>query len=68
MSVKIVDLDAMPSDTTARGPAVQFMLNEMNGQKAVPQVFVNGEFLGGNDVTQEKFEKGELLSLVSSRA
>mmetsp|Transcript_62298 Transcript_62298/g.179179 ORF Transcript_62298/g.179179 Transcript_62298/m.179179 type:complete len:116 (-) Transcript_62298:134-481(-) len=64
ISIKIYDLDEMPEGTPS-GPALQFMLNEMTGQKSVPSVWVNGEFIGGNDVTQEKFQKGELQSALS---
>jgi glutaredoxin 3 len=61
VSVKVFDLDQMP-DGTPKGPALQFVLTEMTGQKSVPSVWVNGAFLGGNDATQEKYQKGELQS------
>jgi glutaredoxin len=61
VSVKKFDLDQMP-EGTPKGPAVQFVLTEMTGQKSAPNVWLNGEFLGGNDTTQEKYQKGELQS------
>jgi monothiol glutaredoxin len=30
----------------------------------IPQVFINGEFVGGSDIVMEMFEAGELQTLV----
>lgn len=59
VSIKIFDLDKLPEDMPT-GPALQSTLAEMTGQKSVPSVWVNGQFVGGNDVTQELYKKGEL--------
>ena len=43
-----------------------------NGIKAysdwptIPQLYVNGEFVGGSDIMMEMFESGELKQLVSA--
>lgn len=55
VSVEIFELDKMP-----QGPAVQSTLAEITGQRTVPSVWVNGEFVGGNDVTQGLYKSGEL--------
>jgi monothiol glutaredoxin len=32
----------------------------------IPQLYVNGEFVGGSDIMKEMFEAGELQSLIAS--
>ena len=34
----------------------------------IPQLYVNGEFVGGSDIMMEMFESGELKQLVSAPA
>jgi monothiol glutaredoxin len=34
----------------------------------IPQVFVNGEFIGGCDIVTEMYESGELQKLLTSKA
>ena len=34
----------------------------------IPQIFVNGEFIGGNDILQQMAESGELKALVAGEA
>jgi glutaredoxin 3 len=55
VDVKIFDLDLMEN-----GPAVQCVLLEKTGQKSVPNVWVTGAFLGGNDKTQAAYRSGQL--------
>jgi monothiol glutaredoxin len=41
-------------------PAIRQELQEVSGWPTIPQVFVNGELIGGADITQELAETGEL--------
>jgi monothiol glutaredoxin len=41
-------------------PAIRQELEELSGWPTIPQVFVNGELIGGADITQELAETGEL--------
>jgi monothiol glutaredoxin len=41
-------------------PSIRQELQELSGWPTIPQVFVNGELLGGADITQELAETGEL--------
>jgi len=34
----------------------------------VPQVYINGEFIGGSDITTEMYQNGELKTLLSKTA
>jgi glutaredoxin 3 len=63
---KDVDISIHDIDTIEDGPALQRALADMTGITSVPQVFVNGEILGGNDVTQEAYKSGDLLQKVQT--
>jgi monothiol glutaredoxin len=41
-------------------PAIRQELQAISGWPTIPQVFVNGELIGGADITQELAESGEL--------
>ena len=45
-------------------PAVRAGIKELSNWPTIPQVFINGEFVGGNDITQELFTNGELAKMV----
>jgi len=46
------------------GADIQDALLDMTGQKTVPNVFVNGEWVGGNDNTQEAYASGKLEEML----
>jgi len=48
-------------------PAIRQELQEVSGWPTIPQVFVNGELVGGADITQELAESGELAELLAER-
>lgn len=39
-------------------------LEEYTKWPTVPQVFVNGEFIGGCDITMEMYERGDLQKMI----
>jgi len=41
-------------------PAIRQELSEISGWPTIPQVFVNGELIGGADITEELYESGEI--------
>ena len=42
-------------------PRIRQELSELSGWPTIPQVFVNGELIGGADITEELLESGELV-------
>ena len=51
----------------SQGQQIQNELYKMTGQSTVPSVWINGQFLGGNDDTQKAYRSGVLTSsLISS--
>ncbi|CCC68971.1 hypothetical protein NCAS_0B08870 [Naumovozyma castellii] len=46
------------------GAEIQQALFEINGQKTVPNIYINGKHVGGNDKLQDLKESGELEDLL----
>lgn len=45
-------------------PRIRQVLSAHSNWPTVPQVFIDGQFIGGCDIVTEMFEKGELKPLV----
>ena len=41
-------------------------IKEFSQWPTIPQLYINGEFIGGSDIMNEMFESGELQTLVES--
>ncbi|ROT75942.1 hypothetical protein C7M84_005499 [Penaeus vannamei] len=52
-------------DLIENGAEVQAALEEKSGQRTVPNVYINGEHLGGADATIGAHSKGELLPMIN---
>jgi glutaredoxin 3 len=50
------------------GPALQMSLFKMTEQKSVPNVFVKGQHIGGNDNTQAAAKEGKLQEMLGITA
>jgi glutaredoxin 3 len=59
-TVKVLELDRM-----SNGDEIQAALLKITGQRTVPNVFVNGQHLGGNDDTQKAAASGRLQEMLS---
>ncbi|MCC7440854.1 MAG: Grx4 family monothiol glutaredoxin [Bdellovibrionales bacterium] len=46
--------------------AIRSAIKEYSNWPTVPQLYVNGEFLGGSDIVLEMYEAGELQALLKS--
>jgi monothiol glutaredoxin len=44
-------------------PSVREGIKKFSGWPTIPQVFVNGEFVGGSDILMEMHKSGELEKL-----
>lgn len=61
---KVHELDQMGDD----GPELQMALFKMTGQKSVPNNFVKGQHIGGNDDTQVAAKEGKLQEMLGVQA
>jgi monothiol glutaredoxin len=48
-------------------PAIRQELSEVSGWPTIPQLFVNGELVGGADIAQELAETGELTRILEEK-
>ena len=42
-------------------------IKEYSDWPTIPQLYVNGEFIGGADILQEMYDAGELQELVAAK-
>jgi monothiol glutaredoxin len=54
LGVKYAALDILPD------PRIREELSAVSGWPTIPQLFVDGELVGGSDIVREMFESGEL--------
>ena len=58
LGVKYAALDILPD------PRIREELSAVSGWPTIPQLFVDGELVGGSDIVMEMFESGELAELL----
>lgn len=58
----IFSVDILQNDDIRKG------IIEYANWPTVPQVYINGEFIGGSDITTEMYQSGELKELLSKIA
>tara|TARA_S200000501_G_scaffold376738_1_gene432655 strand:- start:386 stop:697 length:312 start_codon:yes stop_codon:yes gene_type:complete len=54
----LVTVNVLENDEVRQG------IKNFSNWPTVPQLYVNGEFIGGSDIMTEMFESGELQSLI----
>ena len=62
LGVKYAALDILPD------PRIREELSALSGWPTIPQLFVDGELVGGCDIVMEMFESGELAETARRRA
>jgi len=60
LGVQYAALDILPD------PRIREELSGLSGWPTIPQLFVNGELVGGADIVTEMFESGELAELLGA--
>ncbi len=48
-------------------PSIRPALVEYSGWPTTPQVFINGELIGGSDIVMEMYESGELQKKIENK-
>ncbi|MFM2348655.1 MAG: Grx4 family monothiol glutaredoxin [Pseudomonadota bacterium] len=49
-------------------PAIRQGIKEYSNWPTIPQLYVNGEFVGGSDIMMEMYQAGELQQLLAPKA
>jgi len=49
-------------------PAIRQGIKDYANWPTIPQLYVNGEFVGGSDIMREMYESGELQQLLAGQA
>ncbi|MDF5731716.1 MAG: Grx4 family monothiol glutaredoxin [Rhizonema sp. PD38] len=64
--VQILNTLGVPFHTVdiLEDPELRQAIKEYSNWPTIPQVYVNGEFLGGSDIMIELYQKGELQQMV----
>ena len=58
LGVQYAALDILPD------PRIRQELSALSGWPTIPQLFVDGELIGGSDIVMEMYESGELAELL----
>jgi len=56
------------SKNVLEDPDFRFILQEYSEWPTIPQVYINGEFIGGSDICMEMYQSGELQDLVKEES
>ena len=69
-AVAILEHLGTPFETVdvLQDPEIRNGIKAYSDWPTIPQLYVNGEFVGGSDIMMEMFESGELQQLVGSPA
>ena len=49
-------------------PAIRQGIKDYSSWPTIPQLYINGEFVGGSDIMMEMYESGELQQLLAPKA
>ena len=58
VGVDFVDFNVLESDELRQG------IKDFSDWPTIPQLYINGEFIGGCDIVKEMFQSGELQELL----
>ena len=60
-----VDVKALKTVNVLEDEGIRAGIKEFSNWPTIPQLYVNGEFIGGSDIMMEMYESGELQKLVN---
>ncbi len=64
--LKAVGIDNMVTVNVLEDDEVRQAVKDFSNWPTVPQLYMNGEFIGGSDIMTEMYQSGELQKLVNS--
>ena len=66
--LKACGVDDLFTVNVLADPAIRQGIKEYSNWPTIPQLYVNGEFVGGSDIMREMYESGELQQLLGKQA
>jgi len=66
--LKACGVDDFFSVNVLADPAIRQGVKEFANWPTIPQLYVDGEFVGGSDIMREMYESGELQQLLGRKA
>ncbi len=63
--LKAVGIDNMVTVNVLEDDEVRQAIKDYSNWPTVPQLYMNGEFIGGSDIMTEMYQSGELQKLVT---
>ena len=64
--LKACGVDAPTTVNVLEDDGIRQGIKDYANWPTIPQLYVNGEFVGGSDIMMEMYESGELLQVLSS--
>lgn len=66
--VKACGVDRPATVNVLEDPEVRQGIKDFSNWPTIPQLYVNGEFVGGSDIMTELFQSGELQKMIGAAA
>ncbi len=66
MVAKELGMETFASVNVLTDPRARTALKEWSDFPTIPQVFINGELIGGSDIALELYQSGELVKMLSN--
>ena len=63
--LKSYDVDITEHDVLLR-PELREGIKQFTDWPTIPQIFINGEFIGGNDILTQMHQEGDLANLLAA--
>ncbi len=63
--LKMAGADAVYTVDVLQNPEIREGIKQFANWPTIPQLYVNGEFVGGCDIMKEMFQSGELHKLIA---
>ena len=63
--LKACGVDNMTTVDVLQDPEVRQGIKEFANWPTIPQLYINGEFVGGSDIMREMYQSGELQKLLA---
>ena len=63
--LKACGVDRPVTFNVLEDPEIRQGIKDFSGWPTIPQLYINGEFIGGSDIMTEMFQSGELQPLVA---